>query len=113
MTIFVLRATPTGEQWEERLLLAPASSHSWVTANPILRVATEKIKDFKQILIGGPRGGAPRELLGMVVLRFKKAGFKSERSRLLMEGSAAARWSEFASSERLAVQGPARREIGG
>ena len=89
VTIFVQRAP--GGQWEERLLLAPASSQSWVTANPTLRVSIEKIKDFNQVLIGGPRGGAPRELLGLAVLRFKKEDLKTERSRLLMEGSAVAR----------------------
>ena len=51
-TIFVQRAP--GDQWEERLLLAPASSQSWVTANPTLRVSIEKVKDFRQVLIGGP-----------------------------------------------------------
>ena len=91
MTIFLQRATPTGDQWEERLLLAPASSHPWVTANPILRVSIKKTKNFKQVSIGGPRGGAPRELLGLVVLRFKREDLKNERSRLLMEGSAVAR----------------------
>ena len=62
-----------------------------MTANPTLRVSIEKIKDFNQVLIGGPRGGAPRELLGLAVLRIKKEDLKTERSRLLMEGSAVAR----------------------
>ena len=84
MTTFAQRAP--GDQWEERLFLAPASSQSWVTANPTLRVSIEKIKDFKQVLIGGPRGGAPRELLGLA-----EEDLKNERSRLLMEGSAVAR----------------------
>ena len=71
--IFVLYDR-TEALWHERILVGHVGGWSWVVLTPTLDMYEEDFSEALELVQGGLKDGAPRQLYGKKMFRFSKRG---------------------------------------